>query len=152
MLHLQYHYGNIYQYFFNINAVDNQYFKMMRFFVLSSKRAFLIAFCPSSVRLSVYKLYIFDFFSRTAGPILTKLSTNHHWEEGIQVCSNEEDCSSPRGDNSKRVKIHWKFLKIFFSRTSRPNSTKLGTHHPWEFKFLQIKGQVLFKGEIITKM
>jgi hypothetical protein len=41
---------------------------------------------------------------------------------------NEGDCPSPRGDNSKR--IHWKFLKIF-SRTSRPNSIKLGTHYPW---------------------
>jgi hypothetical protein len=70
------------------------------------------------------------------------------------VCSNEGDCPSLRGDNSKRVKIHWKFLKIFFSRTSRPNSIKLGTNCPWmrEFKSLQIKGQVLFKGEIITKM
>jgi hypothetical protein len=27
------------------------------------------------------------------------------WEEGFQVCSNEGDCSSTRGDN-KRVKIH----------------------------------------------
>jgi hypothetical protein len=51
--------------------------------------------------------------------------------KGIQVCSNEGDCPSPRGDNSKRVKIHWKFLKIFFSRSSRPNSIKRGTHYPW---------------------
>jgi hypothetical protein len=41
------------------------------------------------------------------------------------------DCSSPRGDNSKRVKIHWNFLKIFFSRTSRPKSIKLGTNYSW---------------------
>jgi hypothetical protein len=45
-------------------------------------------------------------FSRTTQPILTRLSTNHPWGEGIQVCSNEGDSSSPRGDNSKRVKIH----------------------------------------------
>jgi hypothetical protein len=31
--------------------------------------------------------------------------------EGIQVCSNEGDCPSSRRDNSKRIKIHWKFLK-----------------------------------------
>jgi hypothetical protein len=37
---------------------------------------------------------------------------------------------SPRGDNSERVKIHRKFLKIFFSRTSRPKSIKLGTEYP----------------------
>jgi hypothetical protein len=49
--------------------------------------------------------------------------------KGIQVCSNEGDSPSPRGDNSERVKIHWNFLKIF-SRTSKPNSIKLGTNHP----------------------
>jgi hypothetical protein len=51
--------------------------------------------------------------------------------EGIQVCSNKGDSPSPRGDNSEKVKIHWKFLKIFFSWTSRPNSIKLGTNYPW---------------------
>jgi hypothetical protein len=55
-----------------------------------------------SVRLSV-NFYIFDFFSRTTGPILTKVGTNHPWGEGILNCSNEGDCSSPRGDNHKRV-------------------------------------------------
>jgi hypothetical protein len=34
-----------------------------------------------SVRLSV-NFYIFDFFSRTTGPILTKLGTNHPWGGG----------------------------------------------------------------------
>jgi hypothetical protein len=57
-----------------------------------------------SVRLSV-NFYIFDFFSRTTGPILTRLGTIHPWGEGILNCSNEGDCPSPRGDNSKRVKI-----------------------------------------------
>jgi hypothetical protein len=86
--------------------------------------------CCLSVRLSV-NFYIFDFFSRTTGPILTKLGTYHPWGEGILNCSNEGDCPSPRGDNHKRVKIHWKFLKIFFSRTSRLISIKLGINHPW---------------------
>jgi hypothetical protein len=63
-----------------------------------------------SVCLSV-NFYIFDFFSRTTGPILTRLATNHSLVEGIQVCSNEEECLSPRGDNSKRVKIHLNFKK-----------------------------------------
>jgi hypothetical protein len=76
--------------------------------------------------------------------------------EWIHVSSNEEDSISPRGDNSERVKIHRKCLKIFFSRTSRPNSIKLGTTYPWmkenQVNFVQIKGQILFKGEIITKM
>ena len=29
------------------------------------------------------------------------------------------------------VKIHWRKLKIFFSRTTEPFSTKLVTMHPW---------------------
>ena len=33
-----------------------------------------------------------------------------------------------RGDNYKIAKIHW---QIFFSRTTEPISTKLGTIHPW---------------------
>jgi hypothetical protein len=49
--------------------------------------------------------------------------------KGIQV-SKEGGSPSPRGDNRERIKIHWKFLKIFF-RTSRPNSIKLGTNYPW---------------------
>jgi hypothetical protein len=36
---------------------------------------------PLSVCLSV-NFYIFDFFSRTTGPILTKLGTNHPWGGG----------------------------------------------------------------------
>jgi hypothetical protein len=66
-----------------------------------------------SVRLSVYpsvNFYIFDF-SRTTGPILTRLGTNHPWVKGIQVCSKEGDSPSPRGDNSERVKIQRIFLK-----------------------------------------
>jgi hypothetical protein len=61
-----------------------------------------------SVRLfcrpSVCKLLHFNS-SRTTGPILTRLDTNHPWEEGILNCSNEGDCPSPRGDNHKRVTI-----------------------------------------------
>jgi hypothetical protein len=36
-----------------------------------------------------------------------------------------------QGEIITRVKIHWKFLKIFFSRTSRPISIKLGINYPW---------------------
>jgi hypothetical protein len=59
-------------------------------------------------------------FSRTAGPILTRLGTNHPSVNGIQVWSKDGDSLFSRGDNSERVKMHRKFLKIF-SRTSRPN-------------------------------
>jgi hypothetical protein len=46
--------------------------------------------------------------------------------KGIQVCSNQGNNSSPRGDNSERVN-----LKKFFSRTSKPNSIILDTNYPW---------------------
>jgi hypothetical protein len=48
----------------------------------------------------------------------------------IQICSKEGGSPFPRGDNSKRVKIHWHFLRIF-SRTSKPESIQLGTTYPW---------------------
>jgi hypothetical protein len=69
--------------------------------------------------------------------------------KGIQVCSNQGDNPSTMGDNSERVNF-----KKFFSRTSRPNSIILDTNFPWkkEFKFVQIKGQVLFNGEIIKNV
>jgi hypothetical protein len=76
-------------------------------------------------------------FFRTTRPFLTTLSTNHAWGKRTQIWSNEGDCPSPRGDNSERVKMHWKFWKIFFSRTSRPNWIKLGTNYPW-VKVIQV--------------
>jgi hypothetical protein len=69
------------------------------------------------------------FFSRTTGPILTRLGTNYSWAKRIQICSNKGNSPFPRGDNSERVKIHTQILKIF-SRTSRPKSIKLGTNYP----------------------
>jgi hypothetical protein len=49
------------------------------------------------------------FFSRTTGPILTRLGSNHLWRERIYVSLKEGDRASPRGDNSERIKIHRKF-------------------------------------------
>ena len=71
------------------------------------------------------------FFYRTTGPISTKLNTKHPWVKGIQVCSNEGPHLFPRGHNYEIVKIHWRNLKIFFSRTTGPISTQFGTKHPW---------------------
>jgi hypothetical protein len=71
------------------------------------------------------------FFSRTIGLISTRLGTNYPWVKGIQIYSKEGDSPSQRGDNSKRIKVHWKFFKIFFPRTSRPKSIKLITNYPW---------------------
>jgi hypothetical protein len=97
--------------------------------------AILIGGCPSSVRLfdrlSVYKLLHF------------RLPLQNHWVnfnqtwhtsslgKGDSSCTNEGVNPSPRGDNSKRVKMHWKIVKIFFSWTSLPNSIKLLIKYPW---------------------
>jgi hypothetical protein len=83
---------------------------------------YLAQSCPSSVspsvRLSVrtsvrpsVNFYTFDFFFRTTGQILTRVGTDQHWGEGLQVCSNEVGCPSLRGDNIESVKIHWTFFK-----------------------------------------
>jgi hypothetical protein len=48
--------------------------------------------------------------------------------KGIQVCSNKGPGPLQRGDKHKNVKMGRGHLRIFFSRTSRPNSIKLGTH------------------------
>jgi hypothetical protein len=74
---------------------------------------------------------MFNFFFRTTGPIVTKVVKNYSLVKEIQNRSYEGQTPIPRGDNSKRVKIHRKSLKIFFSRTRRPISIKLGTNHPW---------------------
>jgi hypothetical protein len=55
--------------------------------------------------------------------------------------SNKGPGPLQRGDNYKNIKIGWVLLKIFFSRTTWPILTRLGTNHTWErgFKFLQMK-------------
>jgi hypothetical protein len=51
--------------------------------------------------------------------------------KGNQVCSNKGPGPLKREDNHKNVKMWWGHLKIFFSRTTGPISTTLGTNHPW---------------------
>jgi hypothetical protein len=46
------------------------------------------------------------FFSRTIGPILTRLGTNYPWVKGVCMWSKEGNSPFPRGNNSQRVKIH----------------------------------------------
>ena len=53
--------------------------------------------------------------------ILTLNITKHPWIKGIQVCSDEGPRPFPGRDNYEIAKIHWWNLKIFFSRTTRPN-------------------------------
>jgi hypothetical protein len=114
------------------------------------KWAFPIASCPSSVRPSVYpsvypskNFYIFDFFPRTTGSICHSANFNKTWHKS-SLRGGDSSLFKWRGlplskgiYNSETVKIHWNFLKIFFSRTSCPNSIKLSTNYSW-VKHIQI--------------
>jgi hypothetical protein len=62
-----------------------------------------------NVKMGWVHLEFLILFSRTTGPILTRLGTNHPWVEEIQVCSSKGDSTSPRGDNSESKNT----LKIF---------------------------------------
>ena len=55
----------------------------------------------------------FKIFSRTTGPISTKLATKRPWVVGIQVCSNDGPCPFLRGYYYEIVKVHWPYIKIF---------------------------------------
>jgi hypothetical protein len=72
--------------------------------------------------------------------------------KGIQVCSNKWPGPLQRGDNHKNVKLGWGHLKIFFTRTTGPILTRLGTNRPWMkgLKFVQRKRIALFQGEVIV--
>jgi hypothetical protein len=49
--------------------------------------------------------------------------------KGIQVCQIKGQVLF-KGEMIKNVKIGWGHLKIFFSRTTGPILTRLGTNHP----------------------
>jgi hypothetical protein len=71
-----------------------------------------------------------------------------------QFYSNEGPDPLKRGKNHKSIKRGWGHLKIFFSRTTGPILTRLGTDHFWVkriFKFVQTKGIALLQGEMIAK-
>jgi len=50
-------------------------------------RTYAMAQRPSSVRRQLIPLN--DFFSRTTGPVSTKLGRKHALGMGIQICSNK---------------------------------------------------------------
>ena len=108
----------------------------------------------AKIRWQIFKI----FFSRTTGPISTKINLNHYLVKGIHVCSNEESRPFPKGDYYVLAKIHWWVCEIIFSRTTGPVSTKLGTNLFW-VKGIQIcsnEGPLLlprgYNCEIITKL
>ena len=65
-------------------------------------------------------------FSRTTKLISIKPGTKQFWLKGLQISSDEAKCPFSRRDNTELVKILWQILKIVFSRTIGPMSTKFG--------------------------
>jgi hypothetical protein len=59
-----------------------------------------------SVRLSVCKLLHFRLLLQNHWANFNQTWHKSSLGEGFQVCSNEGDRLSPRGDNSERVKMH----------------------------------------------
>jgi hypothetical protein len=60
-----------------------------------------------------------------------KLGTNYPWVKGIQISSNKGPGPLQSGDNHKNVKMGWGHLRIFFSITTGPILTRLGTNYLW---------------------
>ena len=69
---------------------------------------------------------IWKFFSRTTGPISTKLGI----EGNSSLFKYRALPFFLKGYDYKFGKIHWRSWKIIFSRTTGPISTKLGTMRP----------------------
>ena len=113
------------------------------------KWAFMIACRPSSVCPPVRKLFT--------------LSSSSPEQQGQFQQNLEQSIDSfllkwkarPffKGRYYEIAKIFWQNLKLFSSRTTGPVSAKLGTSiHGWrESKFYQMRGHVLFQGEINMK-
>ena len=84
--------------------------------------------------LAMLTFHVF-IFSRTTGPILTKLGTRHPWVKGIQVCTNERPRPFPIGDNNKIVRVYWQHLKIFWTTGPITNCNSLVFYHHTKRKF-----------------
>jgi hypothetical protein len=64
-------------------------------------------------------IYI-KIFSTTSKPISIKLGANHPWIKGILDYSNKGPDPLQRGESHKSAKMGWGHLKIFFSKTIKP--------------------------------
>ena len=119
---------HVYMYYRSINW---WFILVLCYFFSSPELKAQVSFSCSllSIGLSVCKLFTFSSSSQEPlGQFQPNLiGTKHPCVKGIQVCSNDEPKPFPRGDNYEIAKIHSWNLKIFFSRTNGPISTKLGS-------------------------
>lgn len=84
-----------------------------------------------NICLTVSKLFFFDFFFRTRGPILTKPGTQHLWMNDIKICLNKGPCSLSRGI----INVN---LLVFFQKSSSQNQL-IRQDVLWQFKFRQCR-------------
>ena len=121
------------------------------------KWAFLITWRSSCVRLSSVRLSInfshFHLLLKNQWANFNQTSLKASFGNGDSSFLNERSRPFSRGYIYQIAKIHWQNLKIFFSRTTKPISTKLGTSILWWWglKCVQIKGHTPFQEKIITK-
>jgi hypothetical protein len=108
----------------------------------------------NSERVKLHCIFFFKILCRNSRPNSIKPSAHYPWVNGIQDCWNKGPDPLQRGDNHKNVKMGRVIEKSSSSEPARQIQSNL-MHFilGWrECKFVKIKGQALFKGEIITKM
>jgi hypothetical protein len=70
------------------------------------------------------------FFSRTTGPILTRLRINRPWGRGFKFLQMKRITLLEGEVIAKELKLTEHF-KNLLSRTSEPTLIKFGTYYPW---------------------
>ena len=90
----------------------------------------------------------FHLLIENHGANSNQMLTKYPWVKWIQVCSSEGQRSFPRADNYKITKIHWRNLKIFFTRTAVPISTKFGSSI-LGWRLLKYRATPFSKAEIV---
>ena len=115
------------------------------FFFWRLKWAFLITCFPSDLSVCLSVCNIFSFLTSSPEPDWANFNKTWHKAflgEGNMKFVQKKGHALPQGEIITHCKIKLKIFKIFFSRTTEPISTKLGTTHPWleGIKFYYIKG------------
>ena len=80
----------------------------------------------------VINFSLFIFFSKTSGPISTKLRKKHSWVNGIYVCRNEGSSQCPRRDNNEMAKIR----QPNFKKNLLHKNYKINFNQTWHKAFL----------------
>ena len=109
--------------------------------------------CRPSFHPSICKLSKFSSSSPAPlGQFQPKWAQSILWWWELKAFSNEGPRPFPRADNKEIAKIDWR-KEIFFSRTIGQFQQNLAPRilGLWRCKFVQMKGDALFQGEISIK-